>query len=538
MAAVGATVLGSGGEASVLGSGGAAASAPTLLTQEAREPTKDFGEDPEDLYFEAREPEQGADPEGDAEPEDEEREPNFLMQLLLCATAALEGADTALLPAAMKALQEDIGLKLTDLAYLNTAQAVCTNLAAPFWGIMADRGILQRKSILIIGSLGQGLVTCLLAVVTVMGPMIFMRAANGALLAALRPISNGIIADMTGERNRGKIFGRVQSSLMFGMFVTTLVAVPMARKDVFGIQGWRVAFCLIGVVSLIVSALLQVSLQEPGTRHAAKPSEGGICKAVLEEILSLTRFFRIPTFCVMIVQGIFGTIPWSVMGNMTLYFQLSGISDSAAALLSSVNLVAAMLGNVLAGYVADSLASKLGYHGRPLNAQISVALGVPCIFTLFYGLPPGDHFWAYLALIVAFGLLGSWAQSGTNFPILSAIVPSGARSRVMAWECALENSIANALGPVVVAMLATKCFDYTFGEVTLEDARDPKEDARSLGTAMAVVVCVPWGVCFLAYSLLHWSYPRDMERLLAAEEAERKKAAPKRSVPDTPAVSA
>eukprot|EP00435_Cladocopium_sp_Y103_P065244 s79_g27.t1 len=57
------------------------------------------------------------------------------------------------------------------------------------------------------------------------------------------------------------------------------------------------------------------------------------------------------------------------------------------------------------------------------------------VFLQFYGIPPGEGtFGVYFALIAAFGLLGSWAQSGTNFPILSDIVPASDRSKVMAWE--------------------------------------------------------------------------------------------------------
>lgn len=492
-----------------------AATAPTLLNGIPMEAPEDAKKQVELDNSKPAEP--------DATAEDDKREPTYLMQFLLCSAAALEGADTALLPAAMLALQEDIGLHLNDLAYLNTAQAVCTNLAAPFWGIMADRGIIGRRNILIIGSLGQGFVTCMLAAVTIMGPMIILRALNGALLAALRPISNGIIADVTGESKRGKIFGRVQSSLLFGMFITTLAVVPMARRDVVGIQGWRVAFCLIGLVSVVVSALLVLFMKEPPRDESVEKGPTGF-KAVLEELASLVRFFRIPTFCVMIMQGIFGTIPWSVMGNMTLYFQLTGMADRDAGILSAINSIAGMAGNVIAGYVADFLAGKLGYHGRPLNAQITVALGIPCIYLMFYGVPPGDGSVAiYLTLILTFGLLGSWAQSGTNFPILSEIVPSSARSRVMAWECALENSIANALGPVVVAALATNIFGYDFDKQQNADevpAVERLESARALGTAMTVVVCVPWLVCFCAYSVLHWSFPRDMKRMAqkAAEE--------------------
>jgi len=117
----------------------------------------------------------------------EDFEPTPIMQFLLCAVAALEGADIAVLGPCLFALQRDIGLKLTDLAYLGVAQAVCANLTGPLWGILADRGTVSRRKILIIGSLGQGAVTVSLAFVTVMTPMIFLRALNGIMLASLPP---------------------------------------------------------------------------------------------------------------------------------------------------------------------------------------------------------------------------------------------------------------------------------------------------------------------------------------------------------------
>lgn len=130
----------------------------------------------------------------------------------------------------------------------------------------------------------------------------------------------------------------------------------------------------------------------------------------------------------------------------------------------------------------------------------------------------------YFAVIASFSLLGNWAQSGTNFPILSDIVPPKNRSplahirwaewlvsffwvyppasssqlvldvclfirtktavktaegsldndakhsqfvsqgKVMAVECALENSIATLIGPLFVANLAN-AFGYQFGRV-------------------------------------------------------------------------
>jgi len=220
-----------------------------------------------------------------------------------------------------------------------------------------------------------------------------------------------------------------------------------------------------------------------------------------------------------IMQGIFGTIPWTVMGNQILFFQLQGISDEHATGLAIEQLVIGIFGNLLGGFVADFLAKKFGLYGRPLNAQITVAIGIPLIYLMYSGVTPGesDNVWTYGVLIAAWGLLGCWAQSGTNFPILSEIVPPQARSRVMAWECALENSIANAVGPPVVAFLATYVYGYTFGEGNGGEMSDAEKlkSAVALGKAMTAVIIGPSFVCLLAYSLLHFTYPKDAKRMHA-----------------------
>eukprot|EP00929_Paragymnodinium_shiwhaense_P057521 TRINITY_DN287_c0_g1_i2.p1 TRINITY_DN287_c0_g1~~TRINITY_DN287_c0_g1_i2.p1 ORF type:complete len:544 (+),score=135.45 TRINITY_DN287_c0_g1_i2:123-1754(+) len=439
-------------------------------------------------------------------------EPDNVMKFLLCAVAMLEGADVAVLGPCLQALQTDVGLKLTDLAYLGVAQAVCTNLAAPLWGILADRGTLSRKTILIVGSLGQGLVTVCLAFVTVMTPMIFLRALNGIMLASLRPISNGIVADSTCDAKRGAMFGKVQAALVVGMLFSTLLAGPIANKDIVGIQGWRVAFVLVGSISLIVGVLLKLLMVEPPKEDLGEEDKSG-GSAVLEEIGSLLSFFRIKTFCIMIMQGIFGTIPWTVMGNQFLFFQLSGISDENATALATEQLVIGIFGNLLGGYIGDFLAGKFGLNGRPLNAQITVAAGIPLIYMMYAGIRPGDgDVLTYGILIAIWGLVGCWAQSGTNFPILSEIVPPNARSRVMAWECALENSIASAIGPPVVAFLATYCFGYTFGQDSADNGAD-LNSARALGKAMTIVIIAPSTICLIAYSVLHITYPRDVKNM-------------------------
>mmetsp|Transcript_73473 Transcript_73473/g.175223 ORF Transcript_73473/g.175223 Transcript_73473/m.175223 type:complete len:499 (-) Transcript_73473:154-1650(-) len=445
-----------------------------------------------------------------------EREPSGIILFWLCCVSALEGLDTQLVPACQFALQRDLGLSLGHFAILTTVQMVLTNLAAPFWGILADRGTMKKKHILFVGALGEGLAVAIFAFVPNFFVMVLLRGMSGFFLASLRPVCNGLIADLTSDNRRGKIFGRVQSALLFGMFCSLLIAGNVANPYVGEIPGWRFLFAGAGLVAFCVAAGVAGFLVEPPHELDAAADKKG-CAAVLSELKTVFNFLCIPTFCIMVVQGIFGTIPWTVMGNNLLFFKFCGLQDWEASILAAEGTVAGVFGNIAGGMIADALARRFGYHGRPLSAQITVAIGIPMVFFQFYGIPPGEgSFAAYFALIAGFGLLGSWAQSGTNFPILSDIVPASDRSKVMAWECAMENSLANAIGPFLVSTLAV-AFGYKFGSEEMNG--QSLSSARALGTAMAATICIPWVITLVAYTLLHWSYPRDMRRLRAKQAA-------------------
>ncbi|CAE8617838.1 unnamed protein product [Polarella glacialis] len=165
---------------------------------------------------------------------------------------------------------------------------------------------------------------------------------------------------------------------------------------------------------------------------------------------------------------------------------------------------------------ASNMAAQNEREPGPLLLFMLCCVGTPLVFLQFYGIPARDgRFWVYFAIIAGFGIL----RSGTNFLILSGIVPSRDRSKLMACECALEDSIANAIGPIFVAVLAEKCFGYTFGKV--DASGKSLHAATALGKAMTATICIPWLICFFARSILHCSYLRDMKRQ-AQDQAVRK----------------
>lgn len=444
------------------------------------------------------------------------REPPLRTQAVLCLLAALEGADNNLLGSSLFVTTKDLLLTTQALTAMAGAQGIATNLAAPFWGVFADRGLVSQKTLLITAALGQGLVTCALACLQEYGPwMVFLRALNGLFLAGLRPIANGIVAKTTSSHLQGKIFSRVLMFILGGGGIVVFVQTPLAALNmgvfvggsVAEAKGWRVVWVFVGMSSILVAAITAFFLDEP-----PRPKTDGtsVMKAVAEEIGLFCGFLRLPSFCMIVVQGIFGTIPWTVLWMMQLYYQAQGIMPNwATGLLVGLNPFVAMLGTMLGGYLSDYLEVKFGSHGRPLTAQLTVALGVPFMWLNFWGLEPFLYgFWVYFAVNIGFGIVGSWAQAGCNWPVLSKIVPESSRSRVMAIEGALENSLAAILGPLFLQLIAGR-LGFTLDEVS----QGGKEATRLFGLALMLVSTLPWMVAYIFYSLLHYTVPLDLRKL-------------------------
>merc|ERR1719191_2544814 len=122
--------------------------------------------------------------------------------------------------------------------------------------------------------------------------------------------------------------------------------------------------------------------------------------SIKSELAKVCRYWRIHTFKVLVLQGMFGCIPWSAMSFLIFYFQYIGISDFGASVLFGTMMVGGAMGGVLGGVVGDRLAKWNWQHGRPLTAQISVFCGIPLITVILSQIPRDPSYYTlYQALI-------------------------------------------------------------------------------------------------------------------------------------------
>merc|ERR1712056_76054 len=249
----------------------------------------------------------------------------------------------------------------------------------------------------------------------------------------------------------------------------------------------------------------------PAAPMSEEEKQQGVCAMMRSEIQAMIRFLRYPSFVLMICQGIFGSIPWIVIGNLNLYVRLCGFEQWTLFWLGLPGILG-VAGGFLGGLVSDRLTKMIGPRGRPLTAMITISFGIPLQYALWYGIPPGSYFnnvWTFVAILALFNLLANWCQPGCNFPVLGQIVTGKDRNKVMCWEMAFENTMATIIGsnavPAVIAAFGSNKITY--------GGHEDLEQARTLGCAQAIMICLPGIICLAIYSLLLGSFPVDIKRV-------------------------
>jgi MFS family permease len=461
--------------------------------------------------------------------------PTARILFLLSAVSLVEGMDDAMLPAVAYAMQDDLDLSLTAITSMSMIQALTMAAFAPLWGTLADKEVVSRKLLIVVGCLLQGVVTVLLAFTSDYPWMMVLRALNGVMLASLKPIAVSMLSGLTSETNRGKSFAWIPFSASLGMMLGFVIGAPISRKEVAGMDGWRISFIGIGAVSIIVGALVHVLMVEPPRQRAApgKTDGASIGSMLLGELAKILHYFTLPSFVALIAQGCIGLVPWKALNYQTLYFQVAGLGDFQSGALQASNLVASAFGNLLGGKVGDSFARRWPNHGRAFTAQISVVSGIPIAALIFMvSAPQGWAFPWYLFLVVSLGLLASWCAVGVNWPILTQIVTPDNRGAVMAWEAAVEGSFASVVGNLAVSFFAETLLGFNLKDQEAQAKEGGgSENMSALGFALTMTSAVPWAFCLVFYTMLHWSLPRDLRRMqeLAAASkagAPRKEEAP------------
>ncbi|WIA28672.1 hypothetical protein OEZ86_011208 [Tetradesmus obliquus] len=230
-------------------------------------------------------------------------------------------------------------------------------------------------------------------------------------------------------------------------------------------------------------------------------------------VADICWMLQIRTFQAIVLQGIVGCFPWQAMVFFTLWLQLTGFNDTTASLLVATFGAGVAGGALLGGAVGDRMAKRLPNNGRILTAQISVFCGIPLTWLLLKGLPSSSLAAtpvAYGVVMFVMGLTCTWAGAGCNSPIFAEIVPDELRSTIYAFDRSFENSIAACAAPVV-GLLAERAFGFSgsLSDEALQDQQLRAHNASALGSSLLACMALPWSLCLVFYTVLHFFYAKD-----------------------------
>ncbi|KAF8019059.1 hypothetical protein BT93_H3819 [Corymbia citriodora subsp. variegata] len=438
--------------------------------------------------------------------------------VLVNLASIMERADESLLPGVYKEVGAALHTDPTGLGSLTLFRSIVQSACYPLAAYLASRH--NRAHVIALGAFLWAAATFLVAISSTFLQVAISRGLNGIGLAIVIPAVQSLVADSTDDSNRGMAFGWLQLTGNIGSIIGSLSSVLIASTSFLGIPGWRIAFHLVAIVSVIVGILVRLFANDPRNsddKNRAKDLNSH--KSFWSELKDLVKeaklVMRIPSFQIIVAQGVSGSFPWSALSFTAMWLELIGFSHNTTAFLMTIFIIAGSLGGLFGGWMGDTLAKRLPNSGRIILSQISSGSAIPLAAVLLLALPD-DPTTAFLHGLVLFimGLIISWNAPATNNPIFAEIVPEKSRTSIYALDRSFESVLAS-FAPPVVGILAQHVYGYKpipKGSSDSVEIETDRENAASLAKALYTAIGIPMMICCLIYSFLYCTYPRDRDR--------------------------
>ncbi|XP_039794999.1 uncharacterized protein LOC120660515 isoform X1 [Panicum virgatum] len=437
--------------------------------------------------------------------------------VLVNLASIMERADEALLPAVYREVGAALHATPTGLGALTLYRSIVQAACYPVAAYAASRH--NRAHVIALGAFLWAAATFLVAVSDTFLQVAVSRGLNGIGLALVIPAVQSLVADSTDDDNRGAAFGWLQLTSSIGSIFGGFFALMLAQTTFLGIAGWRIAFHLVAIVSVIVGLLVWLFVVDPHFpannigSHAAPMSKKSALEEARELIIEAKSIIQIPTFQVFVAQGVSGSFPWSALSFMSMWLELIGFSHEDTAIFTTIFAVATSIGGLLGGKMGDFLAQRYPNAGRIILSQISAGSAVPLAAVLLLGLPDDPSRSSGVAhglVLFIMGLIISWNGAATNCPIFAEIVPEKQRTSIYALDRTFESILAS-FAPPVVGLLSQHLYGFKPDDKGSSPEQD-RENAASLAKALYTAISIPMVICTSIYTFMYRTYPRDRER--------------------------
>jgi predicted MFS family arabinose efflux permease len=421
----------------------------------------------------------------------------------------LQSADAGTVGALVVPLKESLHINNTQVGFLVTVSTGVGALATLLAGALADRTV--RVRLLWMTLLVCSAAMALSATSPSYGWLLACRVALGAGVAVSGPVVASLIGDYFVPGERGRVYGLV----LAGEGACTAVALLVAGE--LGTVSWRLGFCWLAVVGLILTVAVVTMLREPVRGGSSRPSDITANSVALQQNSQRRSVWRevryvmsIRTNVVLVVGSSFGYFFFTGLSTfgVALLCGRSQIGQAVATLLIYVLGVGALIGVLSTGRIADWLTAR-GH----ISARMVVG-GAAFLTAAVFILPTllADS----LPLALVFAFLAGIALGGVN-PPLSAARLDIVHSRLWGTAEAVRTtlvSISTGLAPLVFGLVSTQLG----GSTSEADAgRVSASAATALNHTFLIMLVSLVVAAALILCVARRTYPRDVATAMAAE---------------------
>jgi MFS family permease len=369
---------------------------------------------------------------------------------VLFAVNLFNYVDRQIISGVLPLIQEDFALSDAALGALASAFMVVYMLASVPLGIVGDRA--ARNRLISLGVAVWGVATFLSGLARSYGQLFVTRALVGIGEASYGPTATAMVSDLFPKARRGFVNGVFNAAIPLGGALGVVVGGVVGSRF-----GWRAAFLLVGVPSVVLAALAWRLVDPPRGVQDLAAGDGRLTAvaAVPERQLgaAMLGLVRTPTFVMVCAVGMLVAFAIGAFNHwLPLYLhRVKRFTVPEATLwYGLVSAVGGVVGVLAGGLVGDALSQRTP-AGHLLTIAGGFILAAP--FALLF-LLHGDArvFLPALALAVFFLVL----YVGSVNAVIHNVVHPSLRATAVAIFVFLIHLGGDALSPAVVGLISDR----------------------------------------------------------------------------------
>ena len=288
--------------------------------------------------------------------------------------------------------------------------------------------------------------------------------------AGCTPPANSLIGDYFIARKRATALGVYSMGVTLGSVLANVFGGPIAQMEgsdvgawldgtvlswLFSglewatIEGWRVAFVVVGLPGVLVALLVWLTIKEPPRGYSDPPDRGADAAPGWSDTFAELK--RKPSFWWMaIAASLVAFVGYGLISFQAPFLQREhglSVRDAALQFGAPLSLMAAA-GTFLGGYFTERLTARLPTAMAWVPA-VGITLAVPAYIAAFFS---SDLFWVFV--FWGIGAVFHYSYLGAQYNIGQGVVSNRSRATAIAVLLILVSLIGNGIGPYFVGSMS------------------------------------------------------------------------------------